>query len=163
MARYATGIVAVLLIGAPAFAQARLQLDDSCTVSVGNQTALVRPDGTFFVRNISVFLSAETGVAPQLYRVRATCLRSGEMLTGQSEFFSLSPGRTTIVADVFPTELDPIPVSITATAPTDTIALGETVQLAVVQDRRFYPETQVDRRGILPEGVSRVAFMVSKN
>ncbi len=121
----------LLALAAPVSAQERLALDQDCTVTIGNQTAIVRPDGTFFIRNISVFESRDTGVAPQLYRVRATCIRGGEMLTGQSRFFSLVPGDTVLIADVFPSQLDPIPVSINAAAPADVIPLGSSLQLTV--------------------------------
>lgn len=113
-------------------AQTPLQLDETCTVTVGNQTALVRPDGTFFVRNISVFQSRDTGLAPQLYRVRATCLRDDQMVTGQSEFFSLTPGQTTFINDVFPTALDPIPTKIQVIAPVEFLSEGGTAQLTVI-------------------------------
>ena len=43
---------------AAAIAQEPIQLDESCTVTVGNQTAIVRPGGTVFVRNISCFSRA---------------------------------------------------------------------------------------------------------
>ena len=129
-------LVILLLLQVEALAQAPLGLDESCTVTVGNQTVIVRPDGTFLVRNISVFQSRDTGVAPQLYRVRATCLRDGGMITGQSEFFSLAPGQTTFVADVFPSELGPIPVAITVSAPVDSVPFGDSAQLSVIATLR---------------------------
>ncbi len=129
MLRYV--FTSLLLIVIPVCAKASLQLEEDCTVTIGNQTAFVRPDGTFLVRNISVFQSRTTGIAPQLYRVRATCLRDEQMITGQSEFFSLTPGQTTFIADVFPSELDPLPVRIDASAPADFVPLGSTVQLSV--------------------------------
>lgn len=132
MLRYAITILTALLLGVPALAQTPLVLDGNCTVTVGNQTAFVGVDGTFLVQNISVFQSRDTGVAPQLYRVRATCLRNGVMETGQSEFFSLSPNQTTFVADVLPTDLDPIPVTINASAGADFVPLGASVQISVV-------------------------------
>lgn len=120
----------LFLIG-PALAQQPIQLGETCTCTVGNQTAVVRPDGTFFVQNISVFVSADTGIAPQLYRVRVTCIREGEAITGQSDFFELTPGETTFIADVFPSALDPIPVRISASAPTLELPVGASVQLTV--------------------------------
>ena len=114
-----------------ALAQEPLALSEKCTVTVGNQTAFVRPDGSFFLRNISVFRSRDTGIAPQLYRVRATCLCDGEMVTGQSNFFALTPSETAFITDIFPSALDPIPIRITADATADVVPLGETVQLLV--------------------------------
>ena len=49
--------------------------------------------GTFFVRNVAI-LRVAGAAAPQLFRVRATCLRDGEAITGQSDFFSLTPAQT---------------------------------------------------------------------
>ncbi len=125
-------VLVVVLIGGPIFSQEPIQLDETCTVTVGNQTAIVRPDGTFFVRNISVFRSRTTGIAPQLYRVRSTCIRNGDAVTGQSDFFSLTPGQTTFIAAVFPTALDPIPVRIDVAAGAEFVPLGDTVQLSVI-------------------------------
>jgi len=124
-------LAGVVLSVCGALAQAPLPLDEDCTVTVGNQTAIVRPDGTFFIRNISVFQSRDTGIAPQLYRVRATCLREDQMRTGQSAFFSLEPGQTTFIAEVFPSELDPIPVSLSASTPAEVVPLGESTQITV--------------------------------
>ncbi len=132
MPRYRRLMLVLTLLLLPAAAGAQLELDSRCTVTIGNQTAVVRPDGTFFVRNISVFRSRDTGVAPQLYRVRATCLRDGLMETGQSDFFSLNPAQTTFIADVLPSALDPIPVSISASAPAEFVPLGDTVQISVL-------------------------------
>ncbi len=131
VSRWLFVICAVLFQVTPLFAQEPLQLNETCTVTIGNQTAFVRPDGTFLVRNISVFRLRTTGIAPQLYRVRATCIRDDQMITGQSEFFSLTPGQTTFIADVFPSELDPIPVSIDVSSPADFVPLDSTVQLSV--------------------------------
>ena len=36
--------------------QEPLQLDETCTVTLGNQTAIVRPDGSFLIRNIAIFV-----------------------------------------------------------------------------------------------------------
>ncbi len=127
------GIMACLLsLSGRAFCQSPLVLDEDCTVTVGNQTALVNPDGSFLVRNITLFETRATGFVPQLYRVRATCLRNGEMLAGQSDFFSLEPAETTFVTDVFPSELDPIPERVRVTSPSATLLPGETAQLSVV-------------------------------
>ena len=107
-------------------------LDESCTVTVGNQTSPVRADGSFIVPNISIFQSRDTGIAPQLYRVRVVCLRNGQQTTGQSGFISLVPGQTVYVGNIYPSLLDPIPTSITATANKQVIAQGETAQLTVI-------------------------------
>jgi hypothetical protein len=130
MTRTSVSALTVVISAHAAFGQP-LVLDTDCTVTVGNQTALVRSDGTFLVRNVSIFQSRDTGIAPQLYRVRATCIRDGVAITGQSAFFSLTPGETGLVADVFPSDLDPIPVRIEVTSPAEALPRGESAQLAV--------------------------------
>ncbi len=139
MALIAAGFVAISSAGA----QVPIQLNDKCNITVGNQTAIVRADGTFLVQNISVFQSRDTGVAPQLYRVRATCIRDGDAITGQSEFFELTPGQTTFIADVLPSDLHPIPTSITVSAPGDNLGPGASLQLTVIA--QFRDGTTEDR------------------
>ncbi|MCP3977814.1 MAG: hypothetical protein GY716_00595 [bacterium] len=102
-------------------------------MTVGNQTALIRSDGSYEVRNISLFVSQDTGVAPQLYRARATCLRNGQMITGQSDFFELQPTDIAVVEQIFLSDLDPLPVSlsIAAAGGVSVLTLGEDIQLQV--------------------------------
>ena len=109
-----------------------LQLDEACTVTIGNQTAPVRPDGSFVVPNISIFRSRDTGIAPQLFRVRATCIRNGQQVSGQSGYFSLVPGNTVFIDKIFPSVIDPIPVSIAASSTKQVLALNETAQIQVI-------------------------------
>lgn len=134
----------LMLVGA-AFGQQPMALDETCTVTVGNQTAVVLPDGSFQVPNIAVFtrIGAIGNIGPQLYRLRATCNEDELTLTGQSDFFDLSGGQTTVVAAVFPVELDPIPARISVSAPLDFVPLGESVQLTVVA--HFADGTSADR------------------
>jgi Big-like domain-containing protein len=120
-----------------AFAQSPLSLDASCTVTVGNQTALVRDDGIFLLQNIGIFQSPATGIAPQRFRVRATCARDGQMVTGQSRLFSLVPGETTIVKEIFPSALDAIPVGISLSSPETLLLPGTSVQLSVTGSYGF--------------------------
>ena len=128
-------VVACLTLIRSVMGQDAVQLDETCTVTVGNQTAIVRPDGTFFVRNISVLVPFRQRTLfegiPLLYRVRATCIRGGVAITGQSEFFELTPAQTTFIAAVFPTELDPIPVRIRATSTDFSLFPDQTAQLTV--------------------------------
>jgi hypothetical protein len=126
----AAALVVVPVLPAALQAQtAPLQLDSSCTVLVGNQTAMVRPDGKFLVNNIPIFQSRGTGVVNELFRVRATCLRNGQMVTGQSDFFSLTPGQTTFIATVLPGAIAPIPTSVALTATNGSLTAGATAQL----------------------------------
>ena len=141
MKRLCAAFVLALLSGAPkpAVAQEPLQLDKTCTVTLGNQTAVVRPDGSFLIRNIAIFVPGQIrNVVPNvqdlplLHRVRATCVRDGQTVTGQTEFFELTPGQVKIVGDIFPAELDPIPVRISATAGEAQLGPGQSTQLTVI-------------------------------
>ncbi len=107
-------------------------LDETCTVTIGNQTAPVRADGSFIVPNIAIFQSRDTGIAPQLYRARVVCLRNGQQITGQTGYFELVPGQTVFINNFIPSALDPIPTSITVSANKQVIAQGGTAQLNVM-------------------------------
>ena len=120
------------LQGSYGFAQDDLRLDESCLVTIGNQTVAANPDGTFVVPNVAIFQSRDTGIPPQLFRVRATCNNGGETITGQSELLFLVPGETTLIGDIFPTELHPIPISLTVTADAEFLPFGATSQLTVI-------------------------------
>jgi hypothetical protein len=121
-----------MVLSHPAVAQQTpLPLDPSCTVTVGNQSAAVGADGIFLLQNIPIFQPTATGASPQLFRVRATCLRDGRMVTGQSRLFTLTRGQTTIVKEIFPTALDPVPIGLQVTAPETFILPGADVQLSV--------------------------------
>ena len=131
MARLTFALLMFLLVPLVSLAQDPITLDETCRVKVANRTTLAQPDGTFVIRNISIFQTRVTGALPQLNRVRATCLRDGQMIRGQSEYFDLLPGQDTFVADVFPSEISPIPRRITLSVDNPTIANGETRQLTV--------------------------------
>jgi hypothetical protein len=56
MSRILLSAVVALALIRPVAGQDALTLDETCTVTIGNQTALVRPDGSFLIRNISIFV-----------------------------------------------------------------------------------------------------------
>lgn len=134
MLRYLLPSVLMLLtLGAVSRAQTPLPLDETCTVSIGNQNVTVTPEGTFIVPNVSVFKSADSGIISPLFRARVTCSKGGMTITGQSDFFPLVPGTTIFIGDIFPMALDPIPVSISVTTnpPVAFLGLNQTAQLKV--------------------------------
>jgi|CXWL01.1.fsa_nt_gi hypothetical protein len=122
-------------IATPLSAQTLLPLDESCTVTAGNQTALVRSDGTFLIDNLGIFrfrLGLVDIAAPVLYRVRATCMRDGVMETGQSELFAPVAGSTTFTGPIFASDALPaIPTRIEVTTPESFVTLNGIVQLTV--------------------------------
>ncbi|MCP3980326.1 MAG: hypothetical protein GY716_13560 [bacterium] len=131
MVRWILIAVAIGLFGVSGSFAQTIPLDQDCTVTVGNQTAQVLADGKFRVRNIAIFRTRDTGIAPQLYRLRATCLRGGALVTGQSDFFTLEPGETIGISEVTEGVLSPIPVGLSASAPDSIITLDETIQLSI--------------------------------
>src|SRR4051794_41009078 len=72
------------LVLAPA-ANAQNTLDEHCVVSILNRTAQVRADGSWQLPNIPA------GFGP--VRARATCVRDGITQSGESEPFTITPGR----------------------------------------------------------------------
>ncbi len=70
-------LVAILLAIQASFVYA--QLNENCTASVLNRNVTVNPDGSFEIPNIPV----DQG----FFRVRITCVETGNTLGGQSEFF----------------------------------------------------------------------------
>ena len=100
-------------------------LDENCTISILNRTARVRPDGSWRIDNVPANMGR--------VRARATCVKDGRTLSGQSDFFVLAPN----IVNGFNAEIplgvtDPVPASIAVTADFTTLeAQGATVQLTV--------------------------------
>ena len=99
------------------------QLDDTCTVSILNRNTQVRTDGTWEINNIPAGFG--------LVRARATCLRNGTSLSGQSGLFSIDANVVTGVdAQIILGPVTPVPTSLTLSAPsTNLSAIGGTLQL----------------------------------
>ncbi len=127
-------------------AQGTFVLGTDCTVTVGNQTVQVRADGSFIIPNISVFQSRDTGVLPQLVRARVQCVRDGQLETGQSPFFELVPGQTVFVDEIMPASLDPVPTSISVSAPISILPRNATAQLTTMASFAMGPDQDVTDR-----------------
>ncbi|MFQ5853257.1 MAG: hypothetical protein ACE5JU_22080, partial [Candidatus Binatia bacterium] len=101
------------------------QLNENCTASVLNRTATVNPDGSFEIPNIP----ADQG----FFRVRITCVESGNTLGGQSDFFLPVPNGSVPLGAIPLGVLQPPPASVALTATeTSLIAAGSTAQLVVL-------------------------------
>src|SRR5882724_6946305 len=72
-----TGLVAVAGLSSTALAQ----LDETCTVSVLNRTAVVDSEGTWVLPNVPSTMG--------LVRARAICVANGVTRVGQSDFFAV--------------------------------------------------------------------------
>ena len=101
-------------------------LNPECVVSILNRTANVGADGSWRIRNVPANLG--------LVRVRATCVRDGQTISGQSEFFTITANTINGFNGDIPLGIAaPIPVSIDVVADTNILtAIGDTAQLTVI-------------------------------
>lgn len=99
------------------------QLEENCVVTIFNRSVQVKPDGSWLIPNVP----ADVG----LLRARATCVTGGVTLAGSSSFFSVPVGGSIEVEDISLSAVNPIPASISITAPSTNINLNDTVQLTV--------------------------------
>lgn len=102
------------------------RLDETCVVSVLNRTTAVNHDGTWVLPSIP----ANFGPV----QARATCVRNGVTLTGQSAPFSIGIGQSVNVLPAIvlgnPT---PIPTALILTAPTTTLTqAAQTTQISAM-------------------------------
>lgn len=111
-----------VLAALPAFAQ----LDETCTVSILNRTARVRPDGTWRIDNVPAGLGK--------VRARATCVRDGVTVSGQSGFFEITANTINgFDAGIVLGSVDPAPESLSLSSPVPELSSDRrTVQLTVI-------------------------------
>ena len=101
------------------------ELDDSCVVSLLNRSANVQADGSWQLFNVPAGLG--------LVRVRATCVRDGETLSGQSNFIDIDADIRNGYSPFGLGEVDPVPESISLSASSSVLtAAGQTVQVTVL-------------------------------
>ena len=99
-----------------------LFLDSNCVVSVLNRTTKVSADGTWILPTVP----ANFGPV----RARATCVRSGVTLFGQSNLFTIGANQSVTLRPIILGNVSPIPTSISVTAPTSTLTqAAQTTQL----------------------------------
>lgn len=91
-------------------------LDENCVVSVLNRTTRANHDGTWILPSVP----ANFGPV----RARATCVRNGVTLFGQSDLFNLVTNQSVTLPAITLGNASPIPVSISMTAPTTTLIQG---------------------------------------
>src|SRR2546425_497581 len=92
---------------------ARAQLNETCTVSVLNRNVQVNPDGSWVLPNIP----ANSGQV----KARATCVRNGVTLSGESAFFTVPANGVVNLPPVILGRESPIPVSLSITPPTPSL------------------------------------------
>lgn len=119
-------LISAALITSATATNARAQaLDEDCTVAILNRTTRARADGSWQLDNVP----ANFGQV----RARATCLRDGQTLRGESELIVLQPNLTNGLEPVVLGAASPIPASLSMRGPIAPITgAGETVQLQVL-------------------------------
>lgn len=99
-----------------------LFLDSSCVVSVLNRTTQVNGDGTWLLPTVPANFGP--------IRARATCVRNGVSLFGQSDLFTIGANQSVTLQPIILGNVSPIPTSISVTTPTTTLTqAGQTTQL----------------------------------
>lgn len=98
-------------------------LDENCVVSVLNRTTQANHDGTWILPSVP----ANFGPV----RARATCVRNGITLFGQSDLFTIATNQSITLPHIALGNVSPIPTSINVTAPVTTLTQpAQTTQLA---------------------------------
>jgi hypothetical protein len=101
------------------------QLNENCTVSILNRTAIVQPDGSWRIDNVP----ADQGQV----RARATCVENGVTLSGESDFIDVEADTINgFNAEIVLGQPSPVPESLAISSPvTSLTAIGETALLTV--------------------------------
>lgn len=122
--RAVPGLVALLLLVAAGPLAAQAAATGGCVVSILNQTAFVRPDGSWTVPNVP------SNMGP--VRARMTCTSDGVTTSGASELFPIAQNRMNAIPPITIGAAPPVParISVAPSALTLTVP-GATVQLAV--------------------------------
>jgi hypothetical protein len=100
-------------------------LDETCVVAVLNRTVQVSHDGTWVLPTIP----ANFGPV----RARATCVRNGVALFGQSDLFTITPNQSVNLPAITLGNVSPIPAFINVTAPLASLTQGgQSTQLTAI-------------------------------
>jgi hypothetical protein len=120
-----SGLLGLLLLACSLPGPALAQLDPTCTVSILNRTSQARADGSWRIDNVPANLGP--------VRARATCVRSGLTVSGQSDYFRIQSDSITGFPSIPLGAVEPIPVSLAVTSPVARLTPAQSVvQLAVI-------------------------------
>jgi DNA-binding beta-propeller fold protein YncE len=104
---------------------APMVLDSTCVVSVLNRTTKVNADGTWILPSVPANFGPVSA--------RATCVRNGTTLFGQSNPFTLGSNQAVNLPAIILGNVSPIPTAISLTTPTTTFTqAGQTTQLSAM-------------------------------
>lgn len=114
--------ISLLLFSSHAFAQ----LDENCIIAVLNRTAIVQPDGSWTLPNVPSNMGQ--------VRARATCVRDGVTISGQSDFFTVvRNGITRVPPILFGDAFEQVPSELGISSTKSTLTfVGDTAQLTVI-------------------------------
>ena len=94
-----------------------LSIDDSCTISILNRSVQAAPDGTWRLNNVPSFMGQ--------VRARATCVRNGQTVFGQTPYFTVQRNGTTRIGAFETVEAEEVPVSLTFATGNNTLLYGD--------------------------------------
>jgi hypothetical protein len=117
-------------------AQALLELDGTCTVSVLNRSVRVGSDGTWVLPNVPAGFG--------LVRVRATCTRGGNSLTGESSLVDVPLNGVIDLTPILLAGVTPVPRQVQITLPkTKLTSISESVQANVIASYDGAPDKNI--------------------
>ncbi len=131
MSKSSNRLISILWLGmawaiAPNLANAAVVLDESCVINVLNRTIQVDKHGGWSLPNVPSFMGR--------VRARATCVRNGETLSGESDYFTVIQDGVVQTPEIKFEEIEPVPVKLEITEPVSTNLSnkGATAQLKVI-------------------------------
>ncbi len=113
-------IVLEALLPLSSFAQ---QLDETCVVNILNRTVQVGPDGGWSMANVPSTMGQ--------VRARATCVRNGQTISGQTDFFTVARNGVVRTGDFVFGVSDPPPTSLTINPPDPFVLNGQGANAAL--------------------------------
>ena len=137
-------VSAWLIMISTVMGQSLLTLDTNCVVSVLNRTARVRADGTWRIDNVPANMG--------LVRVRATCVKGGVTLSGQSDWINLEANIDNGFSPFSLGNATQVPSALAITTSATTLkGVGATAQLTVTAT---YPDNSTKNVTAAAEGTS---------
>jgi large repetitive protein len=136
---------AVLVAGLVGFARPALaRLDQDCLVSILNRTVQVDRNGGWAMPNVPSNMGQ--------VRARATCVRGGETVSGQSDYFNIATNAVNEVSDIQFGGGEAIPTALTISVPQPTLtSAGATAQLQVTA---HYPDNSTQDVSAATSGIN---------
>ncbi len=94
-----------------------LTIDETCTISILNRSVQAAANGRWRIDNVPSFMGQ--------VRARATCVREGQTVSGQTGFRTIDPNLLTIFGDFETVDDEVIPVSLDFATGNNTVLFGD--------------------------------------